>query len=150
MNFFARWWSLWEEFVYVQNLVHLVEKCLLVWVFSKCTLCVVYIILSMAIFYFPETLNNEVQNKSLISYTMKQDQLYHIWVPLYLSIYLLNRCEWTEGAMQETWVQSLVRKSPWRKKWSSTPVFLPRKSRKQRSLAGHSRCARKSQTRLSN
>ena len=28
-------------------------------------------------------------------------------------------------AMQETWVQSLVRKIPWRKEWLDTPVFLP-------------------------
>ena len=27
---------------------------------------------------------------------------------------------------------------PWRRKWQPTPVFLPRKSRGQRSLAGHS------------
>ena len=27
--------------------------------------------------------------------------------------------------------------SPWRKKWLPTPVFLPRKSQGQRSLAGY-------------
>ena len=31
-----------------------------------------------------------------------------------------------------------VRKIPWRRKWLPTPVFLPRKSRGQRSLAGYS------------
>ena len=38
--------------------------------------------------------------------------------------------------MQEfgTW----VRKIPWRKKWKLTPVFLPRKSHRQRSLTGYS------------
>ena len=30
--------------------------------------------------------------------------------------------------MQETQVQSLVRKIPWRRKWQPTPAFLPRKS----------------------
>ena len=30
-----------------------------------------------------------------------------------------------------------VRKMPWRRKWQSTPVFLPEKSHGQRSLAGH-------------
>ena len=31
-----------------------------------------------------------------------------------------------------------VRKSPWRRKWQPTPVFLPGKSHGQRSLAGYS------------
>ena len=32
----------------------------------------------------------------------------------------------------------LVRKTPWRKKWQPTPVFLPGESHGQRSLAGYS------------
>ena len=40
--------------------------------------------------------------------------------------------------MQETWVQSLVRKIPWRREWLPTPVFLPGESHGQRSLAGYS------------
>ena len=31
-----------------------------------------------------------------------------------------------------------VRKIPWKRKWQPTPVFLPRKSRGQRSLASYS------------
>ena len=31
-----------------------------------------------------------------------------------------------------------VRKIPWRRKWQSTPVFLPRKSHGQRSLVDYS------------
>ena len=31
-----------------------------------------------------------------------------------------------------------VRKLPWRRKWQPTPVFLPGKSHRQRSLAGYS------------
>ena len=31
-----------------------------------------------------------------------------------------------------------VRKIPWRRKWQSTPVFLPGKFHGQRSLAGYS------------
>ena len=31
-------------------------------------------------------------------------------------------------AMQETWVQSLVGKIPWRRAWQPTPVFLPGES----------------------
>ena len=42
-----------------------------------------------------------------------------------------------------------VRKSPWRRKWQSTPVFLPGKSHGQRSLGGYSPWGHKSQRRLS-
>ena len=36
-----------------------------------------------------------------------------------------------------------VRKIPWRRKWQSTPVLLPGKSRGQRSLVGYSTWGRK-------
>ena len=39
--------------------------------------------------------------------------------------------------IQETAVRSLIRKIPWRRKWQSTPVFLPGKSHGQRSLADY-------------
>ena len=38
---------------------------------------------------------------------------------------------------QETWVQSLVRKSPWRRAWEPPLVFLPGESHGQRSLEGY-------------
>ena len=41
-------------------------------------------------------------------------------------------------AMQETWVQSLVGKIPWRRKWQPAPVFLPGESHGWRSLVGYS------------
>ena len=41
-------------------------------------------------------------------------------------------------AMQETWVQSLVRKIPWRREWQPTSVFLSGKFHGHRSLAGYS------------
>ena len=41
-------------------------------------------------------------------------------------------------AMQETQVQSLGQKIPWRRKWQPTPVFLPGEFHGQRSLAGYS------------
>ena len=41
-------------------------------------------------------------------------------------------------AMQEMWVQSVGQKIPWRRKLQHTPVFLPRKVHRQRSLAGYS------------
>ena len=34
----------------------------------------------------------------------------------------------TLSAMQETRVQSLVRKIPWKREWLPTPVFLPGES----------------------
>ena len=40
--------------------------------------------------------------------------------------------------MRETWVWTLVRKIPWRRKWQTTPVFLPGKSHGQRNLVGYS------------
>ena len=39
---------------------------------------------------------------------------------------------------------------PWRRKWQPTPVFLPEKSHRQRSLAGYSPCGHKSWTWVSN
>ena len=39
-------------------------------------------------------------------------------------------------------------RSPWRRKWKLTPVFLPGESHGQRSLAGYGPCC-KSRTRLS-
>ena len=41
-------------------------------------------------------------------------------------------------AVQETWFDPWVRKTPCRRKWQPTPVFLPRESHGQRSLAGYS------------
>ena len=41
-------------------------------------------------------------------------------------------------AMQETWVQFLGQKIPWRREWLPTPVFLPGDSHGQRSLEGYS------------
>ena len=42
------------------------------------------------------------------------------------------------SAKQEMWVQSLIKKIPWRRKWQTTPVFLLGKSHGQRSLVGYS------------
>ena len=40
-------------------------------------------------------------------------------------------------AMLETRFSSWVRKTPWRRKWQPTPVFLPEESHGQRKLAGY-------------
>ena len=41
-------------------------------------------------------------------------------------------------AVRETWVRfdPWVEKTPWRRQWHPTPVFLPRKSHGQRSVVG--------------
>ena len=41
-------------------------------------------------------------------------------------------------AMQETQIQSLDWKIPWRRKWLPTTVFLPEKSHGQRALVAYS------------
>jgi len=38
----------------------------------------------------------------------------------------------------QMWCSPWVRKIPWRRKWQHTPVFLPGKFHRQRSLAGYS------------
>ena len=40
--------------------------------------------------------------------------------------------------MQETWVQSLGWEDPLEEEMATTPVFLPGKSHRQKSLAGYS------------
>ena len=39
---------------------------------------------------------------------------------------------------EERWVNHLMRKIPWRRKWLPTPVFLTGKARRYRRLAGYS------------
>ena len=41
-------------------------------------------------------------------------------------------------AMRETWVRSLGREDPWRRKWQPTPASLPGESHEWRSLVGYS------------
>ena len=45
--------------------------------------------------------------------------------------------------MQETWVPSLGREDPWKRKWQPTPALLPGESHGQRSLEGCSPKGRK-------
>ena len=75
-----------------------------------------------------------------------------------LIIYLLTRdsrvAQWYKiclpmQEMQETGVQFLGQKDPWRREWLPTPVFLPGKFHGQRSLVGYTvHEVTKSQTRL--
>ena len=53
------------------------------------------------------------------------------------------------SAMKETWVRSLGREDPWRRKWQPTPVFSRGKSNGQRSLGATVHGIKKSQTQLS-
>ena len=52
----------------------------------------------------------------------------------------------SEGSLPakwEAWVRSQGQKIPWRRKWQSTPVFLPGESHERRSLVGYSPRGRK-------
>ena len=75
-----------------------------------------------------------------------------------LSVWLITSKGFPSGsvvknllAVQETCIQSLDWKILWRKKWLSTPVFLPGKFHGQRSLTGYIEAwqVTQSQTRLS-
>ena len=48
-----------------------------------------------------------------------------------------------QPAMRETWLQSLVQEDPLRRKWQSTPAFLPGESHGQRDPVGYSARGRK-------
>ena len=69
--------------------------------------------------------------------------LYHICVPNWsvgLPRWLSERiCLPCRRLMFDLW----VRKIPWRRTWQPTPVFLPGKLHRQRSLAGYSPWCRK-------
>ena len=51
--------------------------------------------------------------------------------------------------VRETWIRSLGREDPWRRKWQPTPVLLPGKLHGLRSLVGYSPLGSQSRTRLS-
>ena len=40
--------------------------------------------------------------------------------------------------VRDVWFEPQLRKIPWSRKWQPTPVFLPGKPHRQRSLAGYS------------
>ena len=67
----------------------------------------------------------------------------HILIDLNLINNLIGACLVAQTvknlpAMQETWVQSLGWKTPWRREGQPTAVFLPGESHGQRSLVGYS------------
>ena len=63
----------------------------------------------------------------------------HIYNCMYVCIFrasLVAQLVKNLPAVQETWVQSLCQKDPWKRKWLPAPVFLPLKSHGQRTLVG--------------
>ena len=67
----------------------------------------------------------------------------HIYIYVYIFLFLFRKllCEIFPGGsckhlptMQETRVQSLSWEDPLKRKWQPTPVFLPGKSHRERSL----------------
>ena len=63
----------------------------------------------------------------------------------------LKVAQLVKTCLQRRWhgLDPWVGKIPWRRKWQPTPVFLPGKSHRQRSLAGYSSWGHKSRTQLS-
>ena len=70
------------------------------------------------------------------------------WITLLYTLKLTSYCKstilswWLSGKESACQFRRLefnprVRKSPWRRKWQPTPVFLPRKSNGQRILVGY-------------
>ena len=81
--------------------------------------------------------------KYILHYVLLKCAYYNaLGVICYLLIYCMV-LPWWLGGKEFTWqckrgmFNLWVRKIPWRKKWQPTPVFLPGKSRGQRSLAGY-------------
>ena len=62
-----------------------------------------------------------------------------VWLPFCFSMAsLVAQLVKNPPAMQETWVQSLGWKIPWRREQLPTPVLSPGKLHEQRNLAGYS------------
>ena len=57
---------------------------------------------------------------------------------LLLSYYRLRGFPGDLDATESAWFDPWVGKSPWRREWLSTPLFLPGESHAQRSLVGYS------------
>ena len=64
--------------------------------------------------------------------------IYNIYDVLYITSLMAQTVKHL-STMQEPWVGKI----PWRRKWQSTPVLLPGKSHRQRSLVGYSPWGRK-------
>ena len=69
--------------------------------------------------------------------THKHTHIIYVHICCGLGASLVAQVVKNPAAMWETWVQSLVRKMPWRKQWLPTLVFLPGISHGQWSLAGY-------------
>ena len=74
----------------------------------------------------------------LVTYILSINNLSSIWASQ-VAQWVKNLPAMQEA--QETWVQSLGWKIPWRRAWQSMPVFLPGESHRRRSLSGYNpRC----------
>ena len=97
-----------------------------------------------------DTVNRAAQSwtrlKRLSTHAHTYDVYMCVYVCVYIYIYthiysigasLVAQMVKSLPAVRETWVQSLGRENPWRRKWQPTPVSLPGKSHGRRSLAGY-------------
>ena len=65
-------------------------------------------------------------------------RVWGVWIHVYIQVSLVAQLVKNPPAMQETPVWYLGWEIPWRQEQVPTPVFLPRESHGQRSLAGYS------------
>ena len=80
------------------------------------------------------------RNTWVFTLVMAYSHLLVLWVLKNILWPSFIRASWLRICLQckRSGFVSWVRKIPWRRKWQSSPVFLPGKSHGQRSLAGYS------------
>ena len=94
-----------------------------------------------ALHYFSNSLYigvQSIQNVLLVSAVQQSEPIRHIDIST-LFLVFPNGSDSKESACNvRTQVQSLGWEIPWRREWQSTPIFLPEKSHRQRSLVCYS------------
>ena len=73
-----------------------------------------------------------INDTTMYTYVYTYTTLRYVWS------FLVAQIVKNLPAMQETRVDPLVGKIPWRRQWQSSPIFLPGEFHGQRSLAGYS------------
>ena len=74
-----------------------------------------------------------INDTTMYTYVYTYTTLRYVWS------FLVAQIVKNLPAMQETRVDPLVGKIPWRRQWQSSPIFLPGEFHGQRSWVGYSR-----------
>ena len=98
--------------------------------------------------------NSRKGEKKTKGNTIKEITQIHFSEPINMSLQIevaawVSTSEFQNTGLKNIYLQA-SREKNWRKTWQPTPVFLPGKSRRQRSLAVYSLCSHKGQTQESN